>query len=234
MTYARPRSPSALLLALLVALAPAAASAQAHPAAPPALGQNLVRNSGCEASHDNPSDPGVPEVWQGDFRCTTYGSVGSEWDWNVPGVASGGQRYFRASVTDSTPAPKLAQSFALAGVAPAAIDSGKVRFTLAAHLGTFPGDAQPTFTMTAHFLDAAGHEVAVSGNAAALDLSTVTLPQPTVGGASMGPATISGTVPAGARRVEIRFAAGPTPGHSPPETSPAFADNVSFVLSRAP
>ena len=234
MMYARPRRRSARLLTLLIALAPAAVSAQARPTPAPALGQNMVRNAGCEASHDNPSDPGVPEVWQGDFRCTTYGSVGGEWDWNVPGVAGGGQHYFRVSVTDSTPAPRLAESFALAGIAPAAIDSGKVRFTLAANLGTFPGDAQPTFTLSAHFLDASGHEVAVSGAAPTLDLATVTLPQPTVGGASMGPATVSGTVPAGVRRVEIRFAAGPAAGHSPPETSPAFADNVSFVLSRVP
>lgn len=169
-------------------------------------GTSIVTNGGCESATDN-----FPDVWRGNFRCAAY-------DRDVEAVPSGEAHYFRAEFSGETPKATSIQAIPV---------SGGGQYTLSANVGTFiDAISAPDITLRVRFLDANGKEL----SKAEAKFTKDNLPPPTIGRGTMKPMTLSGSIPADAKRVELRIDAGVAKTGTAEETAPALVDNVILVM----
>lgn len=184
------------------------------------FGRNLILNAGAEENVGASASSGVvkPKDWQttGPFTVVQYASsVGLSPQ--SPGPSNRGKNYFAGG--PSTASSSAKQSISLAPSA-AAIDGGKVQFSLSAWLGGFEGQADHA-TVTVTFEDARGT---------------------TLGSKSIGPVLTQ------AQKNESglwqRQASGPVPVHSVTAVvkivstreagsyDDGYADNLSLILTK--
>ena len=207
---------------LLAGLWPAAAAfAQGRKSAPSIFGRNLLANASGETEmRDNGAIPGWGDPQEG-FATDEYGHTSGEWDWGLSGCPGCGKRYFRLA-WDGEVQQKSATQIVDVTPAAASIDAGNVTAELSGYVGAIIG-SDTAAQLVAVFTDTGGKELSQMQTPAA---DTNKLPKPPAGEASLTVLKISGAVPAGTRKVQVRLLAkGGGSG-----SYLAVADNLSFQL----